>query len=609
VELTFEVVWPATNFSLDPDHMSSEVIGDRIVVELFGGGTSEFGAMVEIPESITITVPVAMPDLGVYSVAATLNESDWPPTGFFTPSWTADAKVSVGEPRLDGVAITLTGTDGQDNAVGPIDVTTDSNGRYGSGELLPGTYTVTETVPEGYFSSTATSFDVILQSGQEQVAAPGMAEIPPGDPRDEVAVAPALRFGNFRMDFGDAPDSYGTLRASDGARHALSSLFLGAGVDIEADGQPGDSALGDDTDADGDDDDGVQFVTPLVPGLDATVRVTASGAGELSVWIDFDRSGTFDNSGEKFTASLAGSGTFGVTIAVPAGLPSSSTYARFRFSSVAVADPTGAAIDGEVEDYQVSVVPNRPPTDIDLSSTGVAENQPAGTIVGTFSTADLDLPSDSYTYELVTGDGDTDNDSFAIYGDQLKTTAMFDFETKSSYAIRVRTTDTGGLWYEEAFTIAVMDLDDPLVTVIDDGDPDWSAAGTWDLWTRSGFGKDLRYHAPHGGTDVAVWQFSDLVPGVYYRVSATWPERADRATDAPFTISRGPNARTVLIDQRLAPQTYPQAFQADDGTIDTWFADLADAFRADAPTLTVSLGTSATGYVIADAVRLFSTFE
>ena len=34
-------------------------------------------------------------------------------------------------------------------------------------------------------------------------------------------------------DLGDAPDSYATLRSTDGPRHMVGSLFLGAGVDAE----------------------------------------------------------------------------------------------------------------------------------------------------------------------------------------------------------------------------------------------------------------------------------------------------------------------------------------------------------------------------------------
>lgn len=101
------------------------------------------------------------------------------------------------------------------------------------------------------------------------------------------------------------------------------------------------------------------------------------------------------------------------------------------------------------------------PTAISLSSSSINEHQPSGTGVGDFSSSDIDLPSDSHTYTLVSGAGDTDNSTFTIDGDTLKSAAEFDAETKSSYAIRVRSTDSGGLWVEDTFTITVIDGNDP----------------------------------------------------------------------------------------------------------------------------------------------------
>jgi Ca2+-binding RTX toxin-like protein len=100
---------------------------------------------------------------------------------------------------------------------------------------------------------------------------------------------------------------------------------------------------------------------------------------------------------------------------------------------------------------------NDAPTDLGLDGTVVAENQPVGTTIGTFSSIDPDV-GNTFTYSLVTGTGDTDNVGFSIAGNTLKTAAIFDFETKSSYSIRVRTTDQGGLTYDEVFTIGVTDV-------------------------------------------------------------------------------------------------------------------------------------------------------
>ncbi|WP_180981299.1 cadherin repeat domain-containing protein, partial [Cylindrospermopsis raciborskii] len=87
---------------------------------------------------------------------------------------------------------------------------------------------------------------------------------------------------------------------------------------------------------------------------------------------------------------------------------------------------------------------NEAPTDLTLSATTIAENQAIGTVVGNLSTTDPDT-GNTFTYSLVTGTGSIDNSSFTIDGGQLKTAAAFNFETKNSYSIRVRSTDQGGL--------------------------------------------------------------------------------------------------------------------------------------------------------------------
>jgi Cadherin domain len=102
---------------------------------------------------------------------------------------------------------------------------------------------------------------------------------------------------------------------------------------------------------------------------------------------------------------------------------------------------------------------NHAPTNIALSPSSVAENQPIGTQVGTLTTTDADA-GDTFTYTLVSGSGAGDNGSFQIAGDKLQTKAVFDFETKSSYSIRVRTTDSGNASFEKVFTITITDAVD-----------------------------------------------------------------------------------------------------------------------------------------------------
>ena len=94
------------------------------------------------------------------------------------------------------------------------------------------------------------------------------------------------------------------------------------------------------------------------------------------------------------------------------------------------------------------------PTNISLSDTTVNEIAPIGTRVALITTTDEDV-SDTFTYILVAGTGDSGNSSFEIEGDKLNTTNAFDFETQPFYSIRIRTTDSQGGSFEKAFTIAL----------------------------------------------------------------------------------------------------------------------------------------------------------
>ncbi len=102
---------------------------------------------------------------------------------------------------------------------------------------------------------------------------------------------------------------------------------------------------------------------------------------------------------------------------------------------------------------------NDPPTDMYLSNSEVAENEDAGTIIGSLTSTDSD-PADTHTYSLVPGDGDDHNESFAIDGEHLVTAESFDFETKDSYSIRLQTEDNNGGTYQEVFTITITDAND-----------------------------------------------------------------------------------------------------------------------------------------------------
>lgn len=232
------------------------------------------------------------------------------------------------------------------------------------------------------------------------------------------------------LDWGDAPDTYGTLDAGNGPSHRIiSTLYLGAQVDEEVDGRPTNTANGDDTNG-LDDEDGVVTATlALTEGGTAVVRVTATNQTAspafLYGWIDFDGNGVFDDDESANTTIAAGAVQQQVELdfgSVPDGAPAA-TYARFRLSTDdAGTEPTGAAADGEVEDYPVSITPpdqldwgDAPDTSSgagpgDYNTLG-SNNGPSHSVVANLSIGDLiDAENDGQPTANANGDDTTNAD-------------------------------------------------------------------------------------------------------------------------------------------------------------------------------------------------------
>ncbi|MFM7075636.1 MAG: hypothetical protein ACKO3G_06135 [Planctomycetaceae bacterium] len=167
-----------------------------------------------------------------------------------------------------------------------------------------------------------------------------------------------------------------------------------------------------------------------------------------------------------------------------------STVVRVRSVSA-----SGVVLDGVVF-VRVADVPEAPGS-IALSSTSVPENVPAGTLVGTLSAADADL-GERIVFSLVAGTGSSDNASFRIEGDRLVTASVFDREWLAERRIRIRATDTSGLWLEREYTIHVEDVPDTALDVM--------LAGTM-----------VRENALPGAF-IGALSVAGRVPGVMYRL-------------------------------------------------------------------------------------------
>ena len=178
------------------------------------------------------------------------------------------------------------------------------------------------------------------------------------------------------VDYGDAPDlatgtatgDYETTAGDNGPSHLIvPGIFLGANID--SDGGTLQNATANADDVDGalpDDEDGVLSpLTDLRGTIGAAPSVTllatnnTGSTAMLSGWIDFNSDGVFDNATERAQIAVPEGTTderFTLTFgAIPDGF-TGETYARFRLSTDAAAnDATGAASDGEVEDYLFTI--------------------------------------------------------------------------------------------------------------------------------------------------------------------------------------------------------------------------------------------------------------
>jgi predicted outer membrane repeat protein len=110
---------------------------------------------------------------------------------------------------------------------------------------------------------------------------------------------------------------------------------------------------------------------------------------------------------------------------------------------------------------------NDSPTALTLSAQSVDENSAIGTVIGTFSTTDIDTDG-AFTYSFVDGEGATNNDLFTIDENTLKTNTSLDFETQTSYSIRVQTDDGQGGTFQETFIITVNDVNEAVVAQDDE---------------------------------------------------------------------------------------------------------------------------------------------
>jgi hypothetical protein len=123
---------------------------------------------------------------------------------------------------------------------------------------------------------------------------------------------------------------------------------------------------------------------------------------------------------------------------------------------VRVTNQDGQYLDKNLIVYITNI--NEAPTDITLSNNSVFEHLPANTVVGALTGIDPDAGG-SHTFSLECVVPGADDGSFNINGASLRTSAVFDFGTKSSYTICIHVADQSALAFEKNFVITVLNAE------------------------------------------------------------------------------------------------------------------------------------------------------
>ncbi len=154
--------------------------------------------------------------------------------------------------------------------------------------------------------------------------------------------------------------------------------------------------------------------------------------------------------------------TDNVVATIDAGETHQHTFTtQFDFSTlgdyeIEIVVSTSGDTDPSNDTFLETIKSEAAPTDIDLSNSSIAEEKDSGTVVGSLSSVDED--DMEHTYSLVDGEGDDDNASFSINSTDLVSAEVFDFETKTTYLIRVETADDDGNTFAKSFSIEVTDV-------------------------------------------------------------------------------------------------------------------------------------------------------
>ncbi|MEX2606779.1 MAG: cadherin repeat domain-containing protein [Kiritimatiellia bacterium] len=233
------------------------------------------------------------------------------------------------------------------------------------------------------------------------------------------------------------------------------------------------------------------------------------------------------------------------------------------------------------------------PEDIQLSHDAIMENAAIGSVVGTLTTTDPDA-GDSHTYSLVSGD----TVDFSIVGNELRTAAVFDYETKSSYAITLRSTDASGLFVEKAFTIVVTPASEDSLTGADAfgsitfGDDDLPISG-----------QDGSNGSPSNLSISSDRSSATLTGNTWKYFPLSYTVTADTVLEVTVDAANVGEIIGIILDNDTNATTGRRAFlfggsQYGEGAFDTWSWKMTPRLSSgESATYTIPVGDHFTGSV------------
>jgi hypothetical protein len=342
---TFVISRGTQSVTFEIDYNNSVVSGNRAVRLVIGQSAAAVGA--------ALVTAIANAGLGL------------------TPTYTGAGLVELG-PQAD-IVLNLSQTDlrqvGQAGVPGSIRVPLNATAANDATAVAVILASAINNAAITGVSAIAIGSEVLIQGATGVVGSSTTAANPIKDlagntlsPNQTTGETTLTIFLGQGFDYGDAPDpTYPTRGDSNGARHTVVTGYsLGTLNNADADARL----------VDADNDDGVSIVPVPGSGINTPTAgfatriivtaqgITASRPGLLTAWIDFNGNGSFDSNERIFNnvSLVNGTNTFNITI--PGSAATGETWSRFRLSSTAISTPFGAAADGEVEDYRLTISAN-----------------------------------------------------------------------------------------------------------------------------------------------------------------------------------------------------------------------------------------------------------